>query len=88
LIPVDPQLETARFQPLGLSSDLLVSISNFAFKCNLDRCREEERFFKQRVNELAVALTKDWDEKASYLERVYDQKFAMLRGGALHVESS
>jgi hypothetical protein len=37
LNPVDPQLETTRFQPLRLSSEDLVSIQAFAFKCNLHR---------------------------------------------------
>ena len=32
---VDPQLESARFQPLNLKCDILVS--KFAFKCDLHR---------------------------------------------------
>jgi hypothetical protein len=34
-VQVDPQLESARFQPLNLKCDILVS--KFAFKCNLYR---------------------------------------------------
>ena len=39
LNPVDLQLQSARFQPLHLSSESLVS--KFAFKCNLYRYTKE-----------------------------------------------
>jgi hypothetical protein len=41
LNPVYPELESAWFQPLSLSSDILVS--KFAFKFNLCRCSEASR---------------------------------------------
>ena len=41
---------------------------------------DEERFFRRRVGELRAALEADWQEKERFMERVYDQKFNLLRG--------
>lgn len=40
---------------------------------------EEKRFFKRRVEELREALVQQWSEKERFLERVSEQKLALMR---------
>jgi hypothetical protein len=70
---VDPELESACFQPLNLKRDILVS--NFAFKCDLHRYNEVGQ---ARLEEAAKHRRQLADAREE-LERVHAERLRKLR---------
>jgi hypothetical protein len=79
LNPVDPQLESAWFQPLSLKCDILVS--KFAFKCNLYR-------YKLAILERERKMQLERERKARQKKQAYQDRrhrdTTLLRKGRIN----